>query len=41
MYLKSRITEERSIHQETIAGHANKDEFTPEEWRNRKLYAMG
>ncbi|QOB14013.1 helix-turn-helix transcriptional regulator [Staphylococcus aureus] len=29
---KSRITEERSIHQETIAGHANKDEFTPEEW---------
>ncbi|CFO42271.1 regulatory protein [Staphylococcus aureus] len=30
--MPSDITDDKSIHQETIAGHANKDEFTPEEW---------
>ncbi|HEJ6871147.1 TPA: helix-turn-helix domain-containing protein [Staphylococcus aureus] len=30
--MPSDITDDKSIHQETIAGHANKNEFTPEEW---------
>lgn len=29
---KSRITEDNNLQQDTIAAHANKDEFTAEEW---------